>query len=676
MYTQCELGPRNYVKSEFDLFLKDKEILTAAQWPEVLASERSPFIDISVRFKGDGFKSGDSDSDSDPDNYLRRERRSPSKENDLIYSYSRQKPTTVAEPERGTHRFPERRIQSRQESTGGTGHERPKKTATYEEHYSPVSPTRVPDGTAADVGRYDNRGKGKQRDNERTSSDHEEGSSTTLDAAKSEPPDHGASVIAFHIKEGERVIVAEPDSYYSTPDPQSQSNTRANSMSLVVFNQRHGSIQIERPPRPVQSPNTSLPNDSSHPPLRHALPSSRRQSTFRNDHQNTNIGLRQLQNATTPADDHRRHEPVYAYPGLEERRFVLLNRPDPHDRRDSDIPPVQRRHSSYHSYPYRTGRARPSASGIISLATLGAAAIKEVGRDIYYKPKRRKKVTPAINIGGDSQTFKIKDLSPKSVPGRTKHEDGNPQPSNTEPAPFVNLTVNSQDEQKPGSSNSSGPIPLAKAFVLPILMWPTEPAEDLDESPSNNGRNEGHVGAGGNHHPRNSKTGHPPPARSTSNSSNQRQINDSSLVEVLERVYSYLLTDMSGKDDNVFMEMETAHQKDAIFNIAEPRSPSSQNEENADDLPESTQRGTSWYNPSDAGLNSGLPDASTQEHVGVSEYQTRLHQFSTTANRLLEAFVPADYPSPVIGRYYGAVKRIIRVRIVIPFGSTSPKINC
>jgi hypothetical protein len=677
VYAQCELGPRNYVKSEFDLFLKDKEILTAAQWPTILASEQSPFIDISVRFKSDGFKSGDSDSDSDsdPDNYLRRERRSTFRGNDLIYPHSRQRPIIEAEPDRGTHRFPERRTQLRNESTGDAGRERSKRPATYEDHYSPISPGRILDGAGtADVGHwtthevevrpYDNRGKRKQRDIERTSSGHE-GTSTTLDAAKIDPPDRRTSVVSFHIKEGERVIVAEPDSYYSTPDPGSrQSNTRANSMSLVVFNQRHDSIQIERPPR-----RTSLRNDSSYPPIQHAPPSSRRHSTFTDDHQNANIGLRRPQNASPLADNHhsaaRRHEPVDAHPGLEERRFVLLNREEyAYDHRDRDIPPLQRRHSSHPSYPYRAGRARPSASGIISLATLGADAINEVGigRGIYYRPKKRKKTTPAMNISDDSQTSKAKDPSP--MPGKTKHGDGNPELSNTGPTPFKNLTINSQKEQKPGSLNSPGPVPPTKASVLPILMWPTEQPEDLDESHSNNGQNEGHVGAGGNHHPRSSKTGGPPRAINTSNSSNQRQISDSSLVEVLDRVYSYLLTDKSGKDDNVFMEMETAHQKDAIYNIPEQRGPSSQNEEYTDELPEGTQGGRSWYNPSEGGLNSRSRNASTQEHVGVPEYQTRLHQFSTTANKLLEAFVPADYPSPIIGRYYGAVRRIIKVRTI------------
>jgi hypothetical protein len=45
------------------------------------------------------------------------------------------------------------------------------------------------------------------------------------------------------------------------------------------------------------------------------------------------------------------------------------------------------------------------------------------------------------------------------------------------------------------------------------------------------------------------------------------------------------------------------------------------------------------------------------------EYQKRLLQFSTMAHEILECFVPADYPNRVIGRYYGAIKRIIQVSL-------------
>ena len=87
IYTQCELGHLDPMKDNLNIFLKDKQPLTSAQWPTVVASEKSPFIDIYIHFAVD---SESDESEQDADKYLQGELLSLIELEEGIYLRSRE----------------------------------------------------------------------------------------------------------------------------------------------------------------------------------------------------------------------------------------------------------------------------------------------------------------------------------------------------------------------------------------------------------------------------------------------------------------------------------------------------------------------------------------------------------------------------------------------------------
>jgi hypothetical protein len=672
VYTQCELCPRDYVQNEFDLFLKDKKPLTGAQWPTVLASEESPFIDIFVHFKED-YKSNDSDSGSD-DVYLQRERRPTIRRHNILYAPSvRHRSTRDTHSGRGTSYFyADRRPELRPRSTVDTGREVPttRRSDAHEGRRHPKSRVNAPGslGTAAaddltihEVGIHqpDNEKRGKGHDQDQASSGHEENSSLTLDPARHTQLDSQRAIVSFHIEEGERVIVAEPESYYSSSEPgHPRSYTRDSSKALVLYGRQRVTNRVERPLPPFRQPRIRPQNETSYPPVRRALPSARGGSTRTDDLPNINVRSHRL-----PAP-HRAGLLIDNYNSHIRRPAIVDIRPRFEDKRsgrqyvrrdaylgDDDLY-IRRQHH------YRHNRHRPATGGIISNSTNDS----EIEADIYYMPKRKNDAVPSLNINNGSNAFKAKDASTESKPVEASNDASNFESSRSDSNSFEKPTVNSQTERRSGSFNSSRPTPMLKPFVLPILMWPTGPAEDFRKINNDGIQNEDFVHRNNHHQSPKSDMNGPPRTSNTVDNNSQRQGNDSSLAEVLDRVYNSLLTDKSSNHDMLFREMETANRKDATFKIPEQLSTIPQKKD-ADDTEDGAQGVGSKYDLAEGLLNAEPVKNLTGEHSKVLEYQTRLLQFSTTANNLLECFIPADYSSPVIGRYYGSVRSIIKVNL-------------
>jgi hypothetical protein len=673
VYTQCELCPRDYVKNEFDLFLKDKKPLTGAQWPTVLASEESPFIDIFVHFKED-YKSQDSDSGSD-DVYLQRERRRMIRRHNILYPLPVRHRSTrdTHSGRRASYFYADRRPQLRPRSTADTEREVPisRRSDAHEGRRHPKSRVNASGslGTAAaddltirEVGirQPDNEERGKGHDPDQASSDHEENSSIMLDPARQTQLDSERAIVSFHTGEGERVIVAEPESYYSSSEPgRRRSYTRDSSKALVLYGRQQGTSQVERPLPRFRQPRIRSRNETSYPPVRRTLPSARRGSTRTDDLPNINVRSHRLPAPHRAGllmdnyDSHiRRPAIVDIRPRFEERRSGRQNvRRDTYLGDDDQYIRRQRQ--------YRHNRRRPAASGIVSNSTNDS----EIEADIYYMPKRRNDAVPALNIDNDNNTFKTKDAFPESNPVKANIDASNSESSRNNWNSFEKPTVNAQTERRSGSFNSSGPAPMLKPFVLPVLMWPTGPAENFREINNDDVQHERFVHRNNHHQAPQSDMNGPPRTSNTVDNNSQRQGNDSSLAEVLDRVYNSLLTDKSSNHDVLFREMETANRKEAAFNIPEQLGTPPENKEDADEPEDDTQGVRSKDDPAAGLLNAEPIKNSTGEHSKVLEYQARLLQFSTTANKLLECFIPADYSSPVIGRYYGSVRSIIKVNI-------------
>ena len=186
-------------------------------------------------------------------------------------------------------------------------------------------------------------------------------------------------------------------------------------------------------------------------------------------------------------------------------------------------------------------------------------------------------------------------------------------------------------------------------------MWPTGPAaisgSENDDTHSDSLFDE--------------KSGLPsgPPRTPKAPDFSQASSNDQSMQEILERIYNSLLTDRFDHHDRLFMDMETAHLKDAMYAVPEQEESKTINREDSAPFKDETLAGKSRYDPAQGFLktsHSSVPNAASSV---IPEYRAKLLQFASTANELLEFFIPADYSNAVIGRYYGSVKRIVNVRI-------------
>lgn len=187
-------------------------------------------------------------------------------------------------------------------------------------------------------------------------------------------------------------------------------------------------------------------------------------------------------------------------------------------------------------------------------------------------------------------------------------------------------------------------------------MWPTGPAANLSGSENDDTYSDSLF---------DEKSGHPqgPPRTPKPTDASQAGSNDQSMQEILERIYNSLLTDLSNHHDRLFREMETAQLKDATYTLPEQQESAKINREGLGLSKDETLTGKSKYDPAEGFLKTSPTSASKAASATIPEYRTKLLQFASTANELLEFFIPADYSNAVIGRYYGSIKRIVNVRI-------------
>lgn len=275
-------------------------------------------------------------------------------------------------------------------------------------------------------------------------------------------------------------------------------------------------------------------------------------------------------------------------------------------RRDRDSSPLQatrkRRGPRYHG------------GGVISneSQSIGQAKIRE--SEIYYIPEEKPvRDLPTVNI--------------------TQDENNQSKPVYSAKASII---PELPDKRSPSGSSKRVP-PAVEPSVPPILMWPIGRANPTTkhDNPGPNGVNE------------------------------QQDTNESSIVDLLDRVYDQLLLDQYYDHGHLFLEFDEATRQDPLF-----QSIYSEQLANGEGLISNSTPGRSPAQPATTAeaveTSSPLDKAATSQQIpqqGIKvEHDTTIRQFCEIAIELLDAFLPANYPSPVAGKYYGAMKKIIKVR--------------
>jgi hypothetical protein len=281
----------------------------------------------------------------------------------------------------------------------------------------------------------------------------------------------------------------------------------------------------------------------------------------------------------------------------------------------------------------RSTRGPPAPSGIVT----NNVRLSDIATDMYYTPNEAK--DPAVSSDRKTES-EFEHRQEDSIPDFSKRDR-------------VSKSKASDDKRRRSRPlhRSTPVVKAVQSSVLPILMWPAGPPTENrgnynDDTHSSSSSNE--------------KFGLGPPRgpRIVSNSQG-----DQSMQEILERIYDSMLVGKSSRQDDIFSNMETifrememAHAKDARY--TPPEVPNlALNDQGASAVQNKTLSGQSKYG-SVRSTSNRVSDPASPE---IPEYQARLHEFSSSANRLLEFFIPADYSNPVIGRYYGSIKRIIQV---------------
>lgn len=645
--TQCGLGHRDYVKNEFHILLKDKKPLAGAEWPAIVASEKSLFIDIFLHLKH-GPESDESECEGD--DYLQKESRSKFARDDSIYPHIRERSRRTTQSGRASLYFPtESPRQTQRSSTGGTRPETPLSTfpQTYDESYRLARRIYIPDitgsatveyrrGSVSRVNQPDNQDEGNNNDQQPGSSDTKEISNTTFNAVKRQSLGRETSNVTFFIEE-ERNIVAEPDTYYSSPESErehSQSFPSDNNTALALFDGDHGSGGIEPALNRGRPSYRRMDDARSLPHMRSPVSRSRRRSTFTEHYKDTRTRFhRDLGSQSSGFENNypsisRRRRAVDINSTLEDERYFEPTYVPRYLRyRDTD----QTLRRGYTPSLHRHNYGRSSVYGIAnSTSDVASMDDAEVEADIYYIPKKKKGSIPTVNISYENRASEDSEFSRSREANKGSPERRNPEPSQRKFVLPERSSTSSRRERQSGSSNFSHPALPAKPFVLPILMWPTGPVDDPNETKDH-------------HHPQQDNMEGPPRARNPGDIAILDQDSDASLAEVLDRVYSSLLTDKSSNHDLIFRQMEIAHRKDTVIKILKPEIPVSE--------------ATITINEP-----KGQTENSTNDEPQVPEYQTKLLKLSAIANSLLECFVPADYSSPVTWRYYGSIKKVIKVK--------------
>jgi hypothetical protein len=175
-------------------------------------------------------------------------------------------------------------------------------------------------------------------------------------------------------------------------------------------------------------------------------------------------------------------------------------------------------------------------------------------------------------------------------------------------------------------------------------MWPIGPITNVDGT--RGGDDHGEEG---------------PPGTSKSDDAAYTQNIDQSIEEVLERISTSLLTDKACIHGPLFIEMDTAQMKDATYTIDEQQEATTTSGDDPGPPHHEALAEKSLSHPAEGSSNKELSTSLKAASILSSKYRTQLSQFSRTANELLECFIPGDYSNPIVGKYYGAVKRILNV---------------
>jgi hypothetical protein len=663
VYTRCELGPRHIVKNEFDLFLKDKKPLKVAEWPIILASEESKFVDIFIHFKDD---STAHDSDPEGDYYLLHLRRPTLQRQNVIYPRVQRQSTRQTQYKRGAS-YNVIRPEFRRRSTIDpmlrmSRYERP---VIYEDHHHFQNENRVRaanistdgnEGPYGAVGTQPSRTKPKEKEHNsgRASPHNHEDSSPTKDVHRSRPFNRQVTIPT---ESSEQPIVAEPETYDSNPKRELRTTYVAdNDMELVRYERQQAPIQVIRPLSYSEQPQIRR-NEISAQPIRGLLPPSRRHSSFVENPQSAMIrtqGLRETKRDDPPPQyshtDARRRETIDVRPRHEEMRSEDLmgqtNKYFSGDIQGRPKPP-----------PYRRSRGRPTADHVVSNSTND----NEIESDIYYVPKRKKEHIPAISVDDGDNAARLEQSKTKPRSNKSRSKQG--RANSPDARESFGRPSNSQRKRKSRSFKASRPAPPVKPSVLPILMWPPIGSEeDINEPRLGNVQTNDFFGQNDSRKPHMSSMKGPPRTSHTNqgNGTSRRDDGDSSLKEVLERIHDSLLMEKSALHLKLFTGMEPANRTDAVFNIQEPSGPVPEAKRGGERKGETTGA-RSKHESTGEFLNGGPVNDRAGERKEVLEYKQKLHQFSTVANEVLECFVPPSYPHQVIDRYYGSLKKIIKV---------------
>lgn len=205
-------------------------------------------------------------------------------------------------------------------------------------------------------------------------------------------------------------------------------------------------------------------------------------------------------------------------------------------------------------------------------ATVRDAAIKA---EIYYIPKMIE-APPIHATDNEGNTIdNVAEAKAMDAPDDGSFTAQSPRSLGNKFVMYNKSSIDSPKSKKSRSSSNFGPDLSTKDFVLPILMWPTGLPEDNGTDQWHAAQS--HYSLGGNEkaHQR---------TRNPVGNSSQSTANDSSLNEVLERIYNSLLTDRSSNHDAIFRDMEEARRKDAIYKVPENRDAATKPEDTTGDV--------------------------------------------------------------------------------------------
>ncbi|KAH8802972.1 hypothetical protein F5884DRAFT_903578 [Xylogone sp. PMI_703] len=190
---------------------------------------------------------------------------------------------------------------------------------------------------------------------------------------------------------------------------------------------------------------------------------------------------------------------------------------------------------------------------------------------------------------------------------------------------------------RPRSSSSTRVLPIFKPSVSPILMWPV-------------------IRANPSPHPNDS---------ATNGKTAQQSANDSSIVDILDRVNEHFLADDYYEHNHLYLEMGQATRQESIFKSIEVEQPlKTEPILNTKSVPTQADS-TAPIEITEPSVQHGRRQNlhPTLLRPADSEKDKILTQFYEISSELLDSFVPTNYPNPVVGRYYGAMRKIIEMLV-------------